>query len=96
MLVQAVAHPSRVHIDIETDDTEAEVRPLQALGARRVEQVERWWVMESPTGQRLCVVRLQRSDFAEGANSWAAPPDRRAAVLSFNAATIAPCYLAQP
>ena len=25
----------------------------------------RWWVMEAPTGQRFCVVRPQRPDFAE-------------------------------
>jgi len=56
--VQAVAHPSRVHLDIETDDIEAEVRRLEALGARRVAQVKTWWVMEAPTGQRFCVVAL--------------------------------------
>ena len=32
--VQAVTHPSRVHLDIESDDVEAEVRRLEALGAR--------------------------------------------------------------
>ncbi len=32
--VQKVAHPSRVHLDIETDDIEAEVARLVALGAR--------------------------------------------------------------
>jgi len=26
--------------------------------------------MESPTGQRFCVVRPQRKDFAERANVW--------------------------
>ena len=60
VLVQAVKHPSRVHIDIETDDIEAEVRRLEALGARRVAQVKRWWVMEAPTGQRFCGLRPQR------------------------------------
>ena len=70
MLVQAVSHPSRVHIDIETDDLEAEVKRLEALGARRVQFVRRWWVMEAPTGQRFCVVRPQRPDFAERANTW--------------------------
>jgi hypothetical protein len=34
--VQAVDHASRAHIDIETDDIEAEVRRLEALGATRV------------------------------------------------------------
>lgn len=33
VLVQAVSHPSRMHIDIETDDIEAEVARLEALGA---------------------------------------------------------------
>lgn len=60
--VQSVTHPSRVHLDIESDDVEAEVRRLEALGARRVEQVHTWWVMEAPTGQRFCVVRLQPRD----------------------------------
>ncbi|NUZ05384.1 VOC family protein [Piscinibacter koreensis] len=70
VLVQAVEHPSRVHVDIETDDVEAEVRRLEALGARRVAQVKTWWVMEAPTGQRFCVVKPQRDDFADGANVW--------------------------
>jgi predicted enzyme related to lactoylglutathione lyase len=68
--VQSVSHPSRVHIDIETDDIEAEVRRLEALGARRVEQIKTWWVMEAPTGQRFCVVRPQSERFAETAHSW--------------------------
>lgn len=70
VLVQSVAHPSRVHIDIETDDIEAEVGRLEALGARRVKQVKRWWVMEAPTGQRFCVVRPQRDDFESSARQW--------------------------
>lgn len=68
--VQKVAHPSRVHVDIEADDVEAEVRRLEALGARRIEHVQTWCVMEAPTGQRFCVVRPQREDFAEEANVW--------------------------
>jgi len=59
-----------VHLDIETDDIEAEARRLEALGARRIEQVHTWLVMEAPTGQRFCIVRPQRSDFAAGANQW--------------------------
>jgi predicted enzyme related to lactoylglutathione lyase len=68
--VQKVEHPSRVHLDIEADDIEAEVRRLEKLGAKRVAQVRTWWVMEAPTGQRFCVVRVQRSDFAQSANTW--------------------------
>ena len=70
VLVQSVEHPSRVHLDIETDDIEAEVKRLESLGARRIAHVKRWWVMEAPTGQRFCVVRQQRPDFDEKANRW--------------------------
>jgi predicted enzyme related to lactoylglutathione lyase len=68
--VQQVEHDSRVHLDIEADDIEAEVRRLEALGAKRIGTVKRWCVMEAPTGQRFCVVRPQRSDFKEHANVW--------------------------
>ena len=68
--VQKVDHPSRVHLDIETDDIEAEATRLEGLGARKVERFPRWWVMEAPTGQRFCVVRPQREDFADNANVW--------------------------
>jgi predicted enzyme related to lactoylglutathione lyase len=68
--VQQVQHDSRVHLDIETDDIEAEVQRLEALGAKRVQHIKTWWVMEAPTGQRFCVVRIQRKSFAENANVW--------------------------
>jgi hypothetical protein len=57
--VQAVDHESRVHLDIESDDVEAEVGRLEALGARRVEKIRTFWVMQAPTGQRFCVVQAQ-------------------------------------
>lgn len=68
--VQKVTHESRVHLDIETDDIEAEVRRLEALGAKRVEQFPRWWILEAPTGQRFCVVRPQHEEFERSANVW--------------------------
>jgi predicted enzyme related to lactoylglutathione lyase len=40
ILVQAVSHPSRVHLDIETDDIEAEAERLERLGAKRVAQIK--------------------------------------------------------
>ncbi len=69
--VQQVSHSSRVHLDIETDDIEAEVRRLEKLGARRISHIRRWVVMEAPTGQRFCVVHPQRGNFEPTANSWA-------------------------
>lgn len=68
--VQSVEHFSRVHLDIETDDVEAEVVRLEKLGARRLHQVRTWWVMEAPTGQRFCVVRKASADFEQTANRW--------------------------
>jgi predicted enzyme related to lactoylglutathione lyase len=68
--VQRVEHPSRVHLDIETDDIDAEVRRLEAIGAKKVEQVHSWWVMEAPTGQRFCVVKAKQGDFERRANTW--------------------------
>ena len=71
ILLQKVDHPSRVHLDIETDDLEAEVARLEQLGAHRVAFVRaRWWVMEAPTGHRFCVVKAQRDVFGPHLNTW--------------------------
>ncbi len=58
--VQSVPHPSRVHLDIETDDVEAEADRIEKLGAKRVQRYPNWWVMEAPTGQRFCIVRARK------------------------------------
>ncbi len=68
--VQTVAHPSRVHLDIETDDIEAEVRRLEALGARRVARIHTWCVMEAPTGHRFCIVQARSPSFGASASEW--------------------------
>jgi hypothetical protein len=68
--IQRVVHESRVHIDIETDDIPAEVARLETLGAKVVDRLERWVVMQAPTGQRFCVVRVQRPGFPKNANRW--------------------------
>ena len=70
ILLQKVGHDSRVHLDIETDDIEAEAARLEALGARKIAFVKRWWVMEAPTGHRFCVVRQQREPFGPHLNRW--------------------------
>jgi predicted enzyme related to lactoylglutathione lyase len=70
--VQSVEHPSRVHLDIETDDIEAEVQRLERLGAKKLQKINTWWVMEAPTGQRFCVVRAKGTSFATEARIWAA------------------------
>ena len=68
--VQQVDHASRVHLDVESDDIEAEVSRLEKLGAKRIKKCETWWVLEAPTGQRFCVVRAKRANFAKEANVW--------------------------
>ncbi len=68
--VQAVTHPSRVHLDIEADDIDAEVQRLEALGARRIGRLKSWCVMEAPTGHRFCVVPRAGDDFDDVANIW--------------------------
>jgi hypothetical protein len=68
--VQRVDHESRVHIDIETDDIAAEVARLEQLGATVDKRLERWVVMRAPSGQRFCIVRVQRDGFDKDANVW--------------------------
>jgi hypothetical protein len=68
--IQKVDHESRVHIDIETDDIPAEVVRLEKLGATVDQRKERWVVMRAPSGQRFCIVRVQRDGWPKGANEW--------------------------
>ena len=68
--IQRVDHESRVHIDIEADDVSAEVVRLEKLGAKVVDRLQRWVVMQARTGQRFCVVRVQRPGFPKNANQW--------------------------
>ena len=71
ILLQRVEHESRLHLDIETDNLDAEVERLEKLGAKRVAFVrDRWWVMEAPSGHRFCVVRPQRKTFGPHLNRW--------------------------
>lgn len=55
LLLQAVDHPPRVHLDLETDDQAAEAARLIGLGAREVARIQTWIVMEAPTGHRFCI-----------------------------------------
>jgi predicted enzyme related to lactoylglutathione lyase len=46
----------RIHIDVESDDVDADAERLEALGATRVERIESWWVMKDPAGIVFCIV----------------------------------------
>lgn len=70
--VQKVDHESRVHLDIESDDLEAEAERLKAIGARRIGKVKQWIVMEAPTGQKFCIVPPESKNFMDTAHVWGA------------------------
>ena len=75
LLLQAVDHESRVHLDVETDDRAAEATRLEALGARNLGWVrDDWIVMEAPTGHRFCLVPPQGDDFPGDAARWEVSP----------------------
>jgi predicted enzyme related to lactoylglutathione lyase len=59
-----------VHMDIETDNVEAEVERLEGLGARVKARIRRHVVMEAPSGHAFCLVPVQRGDFPAGAVEW--------------------------
>jgi hypothetical protein len=71
MIQRVPAAENGLHVDLETDDVEAEVRRLERLGARRKRQVKTWWVMEDPAGHAFCVVPVQRKgDWPQGTVEW--------------------------
>jgi hypothetical protein len=61
---------ARIHLDIETDDTVAEVRRLETLGAARVGESDGCIHLRDPAGLVFCVVPVQSSDFAQHATTW--------------------------
>lgn len=71
-VVQAVDGAPRFHIDIETDDVDAEVARLTALGA---EPVSRWkdaHHLRAPGGHLFCVVPVHSAPdtFTRHARTW--------------------------
>lgn len=69
----------RMHIDLETDDVEAEVRRLEELGATRWDhQKERgfdFWVMRDPWGNEFCVLQSEFPELLANRNPWRDPND---------------------
>jgi hypothetical protein len=70
--VQSVGESTpRVHLDLETDDVEAEVARLAALGATELSRPDVWVVMQDPAGTVFCVVPVQvRASFEAHATTW--------------------------
>lgn len=71
-MVQATGDEQpRIHIDIESDDVDAEVERLTRLGAVEVERVHSWVIMRDPAGVAFCVVKVQVQDmFDRHATTW--------------------------
>lgn len=72
MLIQQLGGgDARVHLDVHTDDLEAEVARLERLGAERAEQVNSWWVMRDPAGIPFCVIPQSPGSLDDGnAQYW--------------------------
>ncbi len=67
-------HKERMHLDLETDDIEAEVTRLEALGAIRWDhQAERgwdFWVLHDPWGNEFCVLPPMLPDLLAKRDPW--------------------------
>ena len=71
VLLQRVSAPERaIHLDIETDDVDAEVTRLEKLGARIKQRIRNHVVMVAPSGHAFCVVPVHRPDFPARAKEW--------------------------
>ncbi|KAB8193010.1 glyoxalase/bleomycin resistance/dioxygenase family protein [Nonomuraea phyllanthi] len=72
LAVQAVDDAPRFHVDIETDDVEAETRRLLELGATEVTRWEECRVLRAPGGHLLCVLPVEsdRELFEAQAKTW--------------------------
>jgi Glyoxalase-like domain len=72
LLVQRLDNgPGRMHVDIHTDDLDAEVARLEKLGAQRVQQVHSWWVLRDPAGLLFCVIPEPPGSFDDStAQRW--------------------------
>jgi hypothetical protein len=63
-------HCYRYHLDIETDDLDAETDRLVGLGAA---EVNRWLdcrILRAPGGHLLCVIPRHSDDFAQHARTF--------------------------
>lgn len=70
--VQAVDDEPRYHLDIETDDVEAETARLLALGATEVSRWLECRILRAPGGHLLCVLPVHSDPalFEARANTW--------------------------
>jgi predicted enzyme related to lactoylglutathione lyase len=64
----------RMHLDLETDDVEAEVKRLEALGATRWDHQEErgfdFWVMRDPWDNEFCVLEPEFPELLAKREPW--------------------------
>lgn len=64
----------RMHLDVETDDVEAEVKRLEGIGATRWDhQQERgfdFWVMRDPWENEFCVLQVEFPELLAQRTPW--------------------------
>jgi Glyoxalase-like domain len=70
--VQAVDDTARYHLDIETDDVDAETERLLALGAVEINRWLECRILRVPGGHIICVIPLHSDPevFARNAKTW--------------------------
>lgn len=68
--LQKVEDDPGYHLDIESDRIDAEADRLEAAGATRKYRIKRWWVLEDPSGNALCVIRPESDGFPDNARRW--------------------------
>jgi len=70
--LQSIEGEARYHLDIETDDVDAEVDRLNGLGAIEVASWQGCHTLRVPGGQLLCVIPLHSPPelFAAHATTW--------------------------
>ncbi len=70
--VQAVDDLPRYHLDIETDDVDAEVARLVALGATEMSTWAGCHTLRAPGGHLMCVIPVHSdpAEFAAHAHPW--------------------------
>ena len=71
------AGKERMHLDLETDDVDAEVRRLELLGATRHNHQQRrgfdLWVMRDPWHNEFCVLQTTFPDLLKKRPPWPDP-----------------------
>jgi predicted enzyme related to lactoylglutathione lyase len=72
------ASKERMHLDLETDDVEAEVQRLEALGATRWDHQQLrgydFWVLRDPWGNEFCVLQATFPELLARRAPWEAAP----------------------